>query len=160
MQSYAAKIVPVFSCWSLALWNISTNWKAHNVMIILKMCLFCKGGMRWRTRDREEDAFKVHFTRQTSLPPTETNSGIFHNLDTFFMLLFFRRCINYSHWWQKRNKPWPCRSLHLSISSYCYSSSQTLHYVPLQITGTTKSSASHLPKHTFDSTHRWNRFWS
>ncbi len=104
MQSYAAKIVPVFSCWSLALWNISTNWKAHNVMIILKMCLFCKGWMRWRTRDREEDAFKVHLTRQTSLPPTETNSGIFHNLDMFFMLLFFRRCINYSHWWQKEKQ--------------------------------------------------------
>ncbi len=31
MQSYAAKIVPVFSCWSLALWNISTNCKAHNI---------------------------------------------------------------------------------------------------------------------------------
>lgn len=127
-------------------------------MIILKMCLFCKGGMRWRTRDREEDAFKVHLTRQTSLPPTETNSGIFHNLDTFFMLLFSDAASIIHTDDKKRNKAWPCRSLHLSISSYCYSSSQTLHYVPLQITGTTQSSASHLPKHAFDSTHRRNRF--
>lgn len=131
--------------------------KLRTFMIILNMCLFCKGGIRWRTRDRKTLSRCISHFRHLSL--------LLRQIQEYFITLTRFSCYCFSDTAsiiqaddKKRNKPWPCRSLSLRISSYCYSPSQTLHYVPLQITGTRKSSASHLPKHAFDSTHRRNRF--